>query len=90
MIRNVPQNNTGGRNNIANMVEQILAQNGINVGLHIPNFISALYEYVLKTELPRGSKIPKFTKFIGDTNVYTVEHIARYQTELVTWPIMKI
>ncbi|MCH79898.1 hypothetical protein A2U01_0000659 [Trifolium medium] len=29
------------------------------------------------TELPRGWKIPKFTKFTGDTSESTVEHIAR-------------
>ncbi|PNX60740.1 hypothetical protein L195_g052085, partial [Trifolium pratense] len=28
------------------------------------------------TELPRGWKIPKFTKFAGDTTESTVEHVA--------------
>jgi UV DNA damage repair endonuclease len=32
-------------------------------------------------ELPRGWKIPKFTKFGGETNESTVEHIARYLTD---------
>jgi len=36
---------------------------------------------LLQTELPRGWKIPKFTKFIGDTSESTVEHIAHYLTE---------
>ncbi|KAK2410036.1 hypothetical protein QL285_045428 [Trifolium repens] len=47
----------------------------------MPHFVSALSEYVLQTELPRGWKIPKFTKFAGDTSESTVEHIARYLTE---------
>jgi len=36
---------------------------------------------VLQSELPRGYKIPKFTKFAGDTSESTVEHILRYLTE---------
>lgn len=36
---------------------------------------------MLKNELPRGWKVPKFTKFTGDTNDSSVEHIARYLTE---------
>ena len=63
------------------MVEALLAQNGFNMGLHWPNFVSALYEYALMTELPRNWKVPKFTKFTGETNESTVEHIARYLTE---------
>ena len=31
--------------------------------------------------MPRGWKVLKFTKFAGDTNESTVEHIARYLTE---------
>jgi len=58
-----------------------MARNGLNVGLHMPNFISPLSEYVLQTKLPRGYKIPKFTKFAGDTSESTVEHITRYLTE---------
>jgi hypothetical protein len=58
-----------------------MAQNGLNIGLHRPNFVSPLSEYVLQTELPRGCKIPKFTTFAGDSSESTVEHIARYLTE---------
>jgi len=36
---------------------------------------------VLQSELSRGYKIPKFTKFAGDTSESTVEHVARYLTE---------
>ncbi|XP_050915880.1 uncharacterized protein LOC127130974 [Lathyrus oleraceus] len=31
--------------------------------------------------MPRGWKVPKFTKFAGDTEESTIEHVARYQTE---------
>jgi len=63
------------------VVEALLAQNGFNMGLHRPNFVSALSEYVLMTELQRNCKVPKFTKFVGETNESTVEHIARYLTK---------
>jgi len=75
------RNNYKGQNNIANIVEALLAQNGFNMGLHRPNFVSALSEYVLETDLTRNTNIPKFTKFVGETNESTVEHIARYLME---------
>ncbi|XP_050919575.1 uncharacterized protein LOC127137133 [Lathyrus oleraceus] len=34
------------------------------------------------TEFPRGWKVPKFAVFIGDTEESTLEHVARYQTEV--------
>ena len=43
--------------------------------------VSPLSEYVAMDELPKGWKIPKFTNFGGETNEYTVEHIAHYLTE---------
>ncbi|XP_058749336.1 uncharacterized protein LOC131622295 [Vicia villosa] len=89
VLRHVQQNAHIGHNNISNVVEQILVQNGINVGLHRPNFVSPLSEYVRKTELPRGWKVPKFTKFAGETGESTVEHVARFQTEVVILPIMR-
>jgi len=81
VVMQARRNNYEGQNNIANMVEALLAQNGFNMGLHRPNFVSALSEYVLETNLPRNTKIPKFTKFAGETNKSTVEHIARYLME---------
>jgi hypothetical protein len=81
IIRKAQQINLEGQNNIVNVVETLLTQNGFNLGLHRPNFVSPLSEYVTMEELPRGWKIPKFTKFGGDTNESTVEHIARYLTE---------
>ncbi|XP_050889723.1 uncharacterized protein LOC127095015 [Lathyrus oleraceus] len=68
-------------NDLTSMLERIMAENGLNTGLRRPNYSSPLSEYVLQTELPRGCKIPKFTKFSGDTSESTVEHIARYITE---------
>ena len=81
VVRNVQKQNIGVPNNIVNLVENIMAQNGLNIGLHRPNFVSPLSELVLQSELPRGCKIPKFTKFAGETTESTVEHITRYLTE---------
>src|ERR1051325_10487580 len=63
------------------MIERIMAQNGLNSGFRRPNYTSPIVVYVLQTELPRGCKVPKFTKFAGDTSESTVEHITRYLTE---------
>lgn len=63
------------------MVENIVAHNRLNIGIHKPNFVSSLSEYVLQNELPKGWKVPKFTKFAGDTSELTLEHIAWYLTE---------
>lgn len=38
-------------------------------------------DFVLQTELPRGWKVLEFTKFAGDTEESTVEHMVRYQSE---------
>ena len=51
------------------------------MGLHKPSFVSALSDYVLAEDLPKGWKIPKFTKFGGETNESIVEHIAHYLTK---------
>ncbi|XP_050891299.1 uncharacterized protein LOC127096796 [Lathyrus oleraceus] len=68
-------------NNLTIMIERIMAQNGLNTGLRRPNYTSPLSGYVLQTELPRGCKIPKLTKFSGDISESTIEHIARYMIE---------
>jgi len=52
VVRKIQQNNFDGRNNIANIVETFLVQSGFNMGLHRPNFISTLSDYVLAEELP--------------------------------------
>ncbi|XP_050890370.1 uncharacterized protein LOC127095770 [Lathyrus oleraceus] len=68
-------------NDLTSMIERIMAQNGLNTGLRRPNYSSPLSEYVLQTELPRGCKIPKFTKFSRDTSEFTIDRIARYINE---------
>lgn len=68
-------------NNLEVMVETIVVQNRVNVGLHRPNYTSLLSEYVLQSELPARWKVPKFTKFSGDTGESTIEHVARYLIE---------
>ncbi|XP_057432903.1 uncharacterized protein LOC130725716 [Lotus japonicus] len=62
---------------------QVLNHHGFNVGyVDRPNFTSPFSEVVLQAELPRGWKVPKVTKFSGDTGESTVEHIARYRLEI--------
>lgn len=53
-----------GCNNIMN-VEEVLARSGLNVGLHRPNYLLPLSDYIRQPELPMGCKVPKFTKFVG-------------------------
>jgi len=81
IFRQAQQVNLEGQNNIANVVETLLTQNGFNLGLHRHNFVSPLPKHVTMEELPRSWKIPKFTKFGEETNESTVEHIARYLIE---------
>ncbi|XP_058752893.1 uncharacterized protein LOC131626086 [Vicia villosa] len=81
VIHRVRQNNHM-ETNLTTMIERIMAQNDLNTGLRRPNYTSPLSDYVLQVELPRGRKVPKFTKFSGDTSESTTEHIARYMTEV--------
>ncbi|XP_058783888.1 uncharacterized protein LOC131658632 [Vicia villosa] len=80
VIHRVRQNNQL-ETNLTAMIERIMTQNGLNTRLRRPNYTSPLSDYVLQTELPRGRKVPKFTKFSGDTTESTTEHIARYMTD---------
>ncbi|XP_050888827.1 uncharacterized protein LOC127093987 [Lathyrus oleraceus] len=68
-------------NNLEAMVERIMVRNGVNFGLRRPNYTSPLSEYILQAEAPPRTKIPKFTKFYGDTTESIVEHVARYLIE---------
>lgn len=52
-------------NNLAALVERIMAQNGVDVGLHRPNYTSPLSEYVLHAELPLGGKSLNSLSFLG-------------------------
>jgi hypothetical protein len=42
VVGNVQQQNIRAQNNIANLDESIMTHNGLNVGLHRPNFVSPL------------------------------------------------
>ncbi|XP_050916601.1 uncharacterized protein LOC127131723 [Lathyrus oleraceus] len=81
VIHQIQCNDMAEDNNLAAMVERIMMRNGVNVGLHRPNYTSPLFEYILQSELPRRWKVPKFTKFFGDTNESNVKHVARYLIE---------
>jgi len=59
VVRQIQQNNFDGRNNIANIVETLLVQNGFNMGLHRPNFVSALSDYVLMLSICIGCIVAK-------------------------------
>ncbi|XP_058733562.1 uncharacterized protein LOC131605191 [Vicia villosa] len=80
MIHRVRQNNQM-ETNLTAMIERIMTQNGLNTGLRRPNYTSPLSDYVLQTEIPRGRKVHKFTKFSRDTTESTTEHISKYMTE---------
>ncbi|XP_050919326.1 uncharacterized protein LOC127136855 [Lathyrus oleraceus] len=82
MVRQVRQNAMAGEQNLDAIVERIMVRNGVNPRLQRPTYSSLLPDFVLQTKLPRGWKVPKFTKFAGDTEESTVEHVARYQTEV--------
>lgn len=79
VLRNT--NNLMRHNNIVNIVDKVLMQSGLKVGLHMSNYSSPLSDYILQGELPRGCIVPRFTKFAGETNESTVEHIARFKME---------
>lgn len=70
-----------GEKNLEVIVERIIVRNRINSGLQRPMYSSSLPYFVLQIELDRGWKVPKFTKFTGDTEESTVEHVSRYQTK---------
>lgn len=73
--------NIGGHH-VENIMEKVLNRHGFNVGYaNQLYFVSAFPNIVLQIELPRGWKVPKFSKFVGEVSELTVEHIARYQIE---------
>lgn len=81
IIRQVRHDEVAADNNLEAIVERIMVRNGVNFGLRRPNYTSPLAEYILQAEVPLRTKIPKFTKFAGDTTEFTVEHVARYLIE---------
>lgn len=82
VVRQVRQKAMVGERILYAIVERIIVRNRINPGLQRPTYSSPLPDFILQTELPRGWKVPKFTKFAGDTRECTVEHVAKYQTEV--------
>ncbi|XP_050896617.1 uncharacterized protein LOC127103396 [Lathyrus oleraceus] len=68
-------------NNLTTIVERIMARNGMSATLQRPLYVSPLAEFILQAEAPRGMKVPKYTKFGGESGESTIEHVARYLTE---------
>ncbi|XP_050894294.1 uncharacterized protein LOC127101025 [Lathyrus oleraceus] len=68
-------------NNLTTIVERIMARNGMSATLQRPLYASPLAEFILQAEAPRGMKVPKYTKFGGESGESTIEHVARYLTE---------
>ncbi|XP_058784640.1 uncharacterized protein LOC131659468 [Vicia villosa] len=81
VVQRVRRDNVAIENNQTTLIERIMANNGLFTGLRRPNYTSPVADYILQTELPRGTKVPKFTKNLGETGESTMEHIARYLTE---------
>ncbi|XP_050876715.1 uncharacterized protein LOC127080438 [Lathyrus oleraceus] len=81
VIRHIRHDDMAADNNLVAMIERIMVRNGVNFGLRRPNSTSPLSEYILQTETPLRTKIPKFTKFSGDTTELTIEYVARYLIE---------
>lgn len=79
ILRN--SNHLRGCNNIENIVEEVLVQSGLKFDLHRLNCFSPFPNYIRQEELPRGCKVPKFTKFACEKNDSTIEHISRFETK---------
>nr|KYP70906.1 hypothetical protein KK1_010146 [Cajanus cajan] len=81
-LQNIVRPNRNPNDNLDQMVERILNRHGFDVGRNErPYFVSAFPDYITQVELPRGVKVPKFSKFAGELTESTVEHIARYGVE---------
>ena len=55
-----------GEQNIEAIVERIMVRNGMNTVYQRTTYASPFTDFVLQTELLRGWKLPKFTKFAGN------------------------
>jgi hypothetical protein len=65
VVRNVQQQNFGAHNIITTLVEKIMAENGLNVGLHRPNLVSPLSELkVRKTQEGGLNCVRFFSRFL--------------------------
>ncbi|XP_050918790.1 uncharacterized protein LOC127136249 [Lathyrus oleraceus] len=63
-------------NNLTTIVERIMGRNSMSATLQRPLYASPLAEFILQTESPRGTRVPKYTKFGGESGESTIEHIA--------------
>ncbi|XP_058746395.1 uncharacterized protein LOC131619301 [Vicia villosa] len=81
VIHQVRHDDMAAYNNLTAMVERIMAQNGLNVGLHKPTYTSPLNEYILQSYVPHRWKVSECTKFYRDTTESTIEHMDRYIIE---------
>ena len=81
IVDQIRQEDLAVENNLTTIIERIMARNGMNTALQRPTYSSPLSEYILQIENPRGWKIPKYTKFGGESGESTVEHIDRYLNE---------
>lgn len=52
VIHQMRHDNMVADNNLASMVERIMARNCVNIGLHRPNYTSLLKEYILQSDTP--------------------------------------
>ncbi|XP_050909728.1 uncharacterized protein LOC127123561 [Lathyrus oleraceus] len=73
VIRQVRHDAAVREQNLEVILERIIVQNGVSSCLQRPTYSSPLPDFILQTELPRGWKVLKFTKFTGDTEESTVE-----------------
>lgn len=65
LVQQIRCDNMAAANNLAAMVERIMARNGVDVGLHRLNYMSLLFEYILQEELPLGEKFLNSPSFLG-------------------------
>ena len=64
------------------MVEQTLNRHGFNIGFSDKMLFASPFPYEVQAmDMPRGYKIPKFTKFAGEMGESNVEHVARFTLE---------
>lgn len=63
-------------NNLTTIVERIMVKNGMGTTLKRPLYASPLAEFILQAEAPRGMKVPKYTKFGGESGEPTIGDLA--------------
>jgi len=90
VVAQARRNNYEGQNNIANIVEALLAQNGFNMGLHRPNFVSALSEYGLEPICREIQKSPNSLNLLGRLTNRLSNTLLDISWRSVIWKIMKI